>query len=65
MPGCKKFDSDWKRYNRDLIRKVQEYQDGNGEGGSRFMKGNDRKRTFFAIIHSDSGITFLFLIRCL
>lgn len=22
----KKFDSDWKRYNRDLIRKVQDYQ---------------------------------------
>ena len=21
-----KFDSDWKRYNRDLIRKVQDYQ---------------------------------------
>ena len=31
----KKFDSDWKRYNRDLIRKVQEYQEENGEGGSR------------------------------
>ena len=22
----KKFDNDWKRYNRDLIRKVQDYQ---------------------------------------
>ena len=22
----KKFDSDWKRYNRDLIREVQDYQ---------------------------------------
>lgn len=31
----KKFDSDWKRYNRDLIRKVQEYQEENGEGGSK------------------------------
>ena len=22
----KRFDADWKRYNRDLIRKVQQYQ---------------------------------------
>ena len=22
----KKFDSDWERYNRDLIREVQDYQ---------------------------------------
>ena len=22
-----KFDSDWKRYNRDTIRKVQEYEE--------------------------------------
>ena len=22
----KRFDTDWKRYNRDLIRKVQQYQ---------------------------------------
>ena len=26
----KKFDSDWKRYNRDLIRKVQDYQKEQG-----------------------------------
>lgn len=30
----KKFDNDWKRYNRDLIRKVQDYQEENGEGGN-------------------------------
>ena len=24
-----KFDTDWTRYNRDLIRKVQEYQEAN------------------------------------
>lgn len=27
-----RFDTDWKRYNRDLIRKVQEYQDEMGDG---------------------------------
>ena len=27
----KKFDSDWKRYNRDLIRKVQDYQKEQGD----------------------------------
>ena len=26
----KKFDSDWTRYNRDIIRKVQEYEEENG-----------------------------------
>lgn len=26
----KKFDSDWKRYNRDIIRKVEEYEQENG-----------------------------------
>ena len=26
-----RFDTDWKRYNRDLIRKVQEYQKEMGE----------------------------------
>ena len=26
-----KFDSDWKRYNRDLIRKVQDYQKEQGD----------------------------------
>lgn len=25
-----KFDTDWKRYNRDIIRKVQEYEEENG-----------------------------------
>lgn len=29
----KKFDTDWKRYNRDLIRKVQAYEEEHGEGG--------------------------------
>lgn len=29
----KKFDKDWKRYNRDRIRKIQDYQAENGEGG--------------------------------
>ena len=32
-----KFDTDWVRYNRDLIRKVQEYQEENpgaAEGGN-------------------------------
>ena len=24
----KRFDTEWKRYNRDLIRKVQEYEKG-------------------------------------
>lgn len=28
-----KFDTDWKRYNRDLIRKVQAYEEEHGEGG--------------------------------
>lgn len=28
-----KFDTDWARYNRDLIRKVQEYEAEHGEGG--------------------------------
>lgn len=27
----KRFDTDWKRYNRDLIRKVQQYQQEKGE----------------------------------
>ena len=27
----KKFDSDWKRYNRDLNRKVQDYQKEQGD----------------------------------
>lgn len=27
----KRFDTDWKRYNRDLIRKVQQYQQREGE----------------------------------
>lgn len=27
----KRFDTDWKRYNRDLIRKVQQYQQKEGE----------------------------------
>ncbi len=27
----KRFDNDWKRYNRDLIRKVQEYQEEKGD----------------------------------
>ena len=27
----KKFDNDWKRYNRDLIRKVQDYQKEQGD----------------------------------
>ena len=26
-----RFDTDWKRYNRDLIRKVQEYQKEMGD----------------------------------
>lgn len=26
-----KFDTDWKRYNRDIIREVQEYEEKNGE----------------------------------
>ena len=26
----KKFDSDWERYNRDIIRKVQEYEENGG-----------------------------------
>lgn len=30
----KKFDKDWKRYNRDRIRKVQDYQAKNEEGGN-------------------------------
>ena len=30
----KKFDKDWKRYNRDRIRKVQDYQAENEEGGN-------------------------------
>ena len=30
----KKFDKDWTRYNRDLIRKIQDYQEENGEGGN-------------------------------
>ena len=29
-----KFDRDWARYNRDLIRKIQDYQEENGEGGN-------------------------------
>ena len=28
----KKFDTDWTRYNRDIIRKVQDYEEKNGEG---------------------------------
>lgn len=28
----KKFDRDWKRYNRDLIRKIQDYQEENRKG---------------------------------
>lgn len=31
----KKFDRDWTRYNRDLIRKIQDYQKENGEGGNK------------------------------
>jgi raffinose/stachyose/melibiose transport system substrate-binding protein len=27
----KKFDTDWQRYNRDIIRTVQEYEEENGE----------------------------------
>ena len=27
----KRFDNDWKRYNRDLIRKEQEYQEEKGD----------------------------------
>ena len=27
----KKFDSDWTRYNRDIIREVQEYEEENGD----------------------------------
>jgi raffinose/stachyose/melibiose transport system substrate-binding protein len=26
-----RFDKDWKRYNRDLIRKVQDYEEKKGE----------------------------------
>lgn len=26
----KKFDSDWQRYNRDIIRQVQEYEEEHG-----------------------------------
>ena len=26
----KKFDSDWLRYNRDIIRTVEEYEEENG-----------------------------------
>ncbi len=29
-----KFDTDWKRYNRDVIRKVQEYEQTHGKGGA-------------------------------
>ena len=29
-----KFDKDWIRYNRDLIRKVQKYEEEHGEGGN-------------------------------
>ncbi len=29
-----KFDTDWVRYNRDIIRKVQEYEAQNAEGGN-------------------------------
>lgn len=28
-----KFDTEWQRYNRDLIRKVQQYEKEHGEGG--------------------------------
>lgn len=28
----KKFDTDWVRYNRDIIRKVQDYEKKHGEG---------------------------------
>lgn len=28
-----KFDTEWQRYNRDLIRKVQQYEEEHGEGG--------------------------------
>ncbi len=28
----KKFDTDWTRYNRDIIRKVQDYEEKNGKG---------------------------------
>ena len=28
----KKFDTDWTRYNRDIIRKVRDYEEKNGEG---------------------------------
>ena len=29
-----KIDKDWIRYNRDLIRKVQKYEEEHGEGGN-------------------------------
>lgn len=29
-----KFDADWTRYNRDVIRKVQEYSQAHGQGGN-------------------------------
>ena len=32
-----KFDKDWIRYNRDLIRKVQKYEEEHGEGKRTFM----------------------------
>ena len=30
IPFLKKFDTEWVRYNRDLIRKVQDYEKENG-----------------------------------
>ena len=44
-----KFDTDWVRYNRDIIRKVQEYEEKEGK----------QKPDLFINYSSDPGIVLL------
>lgn len=44
----KKFDSDWKRYNRDLIREVQDYQKEQEDANEKKMSNRDK--TFWAVV---------------
>ena len=57
-----KFDTDWKRYNRDIIRKVEDYETKIKEG--EFKHGKEinewKKNDLSSDNNSDRGTVFLF-----
>lgn len=57
----KKFDTDWTRYNRDIIRKVQDYEEKNlgKERTDHGKKIYEWKKADLSDHHSDRGIIFL------